>query len=257
MIRLAGTCIALVVVGLAGCSSGDPAQRTIDRAQEAHGSHALEEAVVTFDFRGKHFRLLRDAGAFSYERTYTDSSGSVREVLNNDTLYREVNGARALLTEAERLQLEEDINSMAYFTLLPRGLDDEAVRKRYLGEVAVEGAPYHMVEVTFRQEGGGRGYEDRFLYWIHPARYTIDYLAYYFHTGRGGSRFRKAVNERTVQGVRFADFENYTAGDIGFDDLERYAGLAGTDSLRLLSMIEIDHVAVQAVPETPDRRGHE
>ena len=75
-------------------------------------------------------------------------------------------------------------------------LGDPAVQPRYLGVDTLQGEPYHEIEVTFRQDGGGRDYEDRFIYWIHPERHTMDYLAYGFHIDDGGARFREATQER-------------------------------------------------------------
>lgn len=210
------------------CRAEPDAQELIDRALDAHGSATLDRAAVAFDFRGKHFTVTRDGGRFSYERTYADTleSGAVvavREVLRNDGLVREVDGRRVDLTDAERRSLETALNSVVYFALLPYKLNDPAVQKRYLGTDTLAGAPYHEVEVTFRQEGGGRDHQDRFVYWIHAERYTMDYLAYRFHTDGGGVRFRQAVNPRTVGGVRFADYLNFTTDSLaaieGFDDL--------------------------------------
>ena len=39
--------------------------------------------------------------------------------------------------------------------------------------------------VTFAQDGGGRDWQDRYVYWLHPSRHTLDYLAYSYRETPG------------------------------------------------------------------------
>ena len=254
----------LVLLLLAACAQGDveealdanvtptaapvdQAQAIVDQAIAAHGGDRLRQAVVEFDFRDKHFKIIRNGGTYSYERTYTDSTGAVLEVLNNDGIYREVNGVPVTLTEDEKTRLATPLNSVPYFALLPFNLNDPAVQKRYLGEAEIEGRPYHKIEVTFQQEGGGRDFEDRFIYWFDKDRHTMDYMAYDFHINDGGTRFRQAFNTRTVGGVRFADYHNFVSDSLPGPEtaIERYDDFMQTGAVRLLSEIILDNVTVQ------------
>ncbi|ARA92496.1 hypothetical protein AWN76_004470 [Rhodothermaceae bacterium RA] len=241
---------------LAACDDEPDPQAIVDRAIAVHGGEVLAHAEVTFDFRGRRYRAWRQGGRFSYERWMTDSLGTdtlhqVHDVLTNDGLYREVDGLRVPLTEEEAAAVESGVNSVIYFALLPFPLNDPAVRKRYLGPSTIGGEPYHEVEVTFRPEGGGRDYEDRFVYWFHRRHGTMDYLAYDFHVNGGGTRFRQAVNVRTVGGVRFADYLNYTSPALPGPGtpIERYDTLMEADSLEPVSEIRLEHIEVR--PLTP------
>ncbi len=207
---------------VAHAQNADP-QVIIDRAIEAHGSAVLDNAVVEFNFRGRHFTVTRNNGMFRYEREYTEEGRIIRNILNNDGVSKEINGRPVPILAQERASIETAVNSVVYFALLPYFLNDDAVQKEYVGTATINDQPYHKIIVTFQQEGGGRDWEDRFVYWIHREHDTMDYLAYFFHVNGGGTRFREAYNERTVEGVRFADYKNYTAPSIGaqieaFDD---------------------------------------
>lgn len=215
----------------------------IRRARAAHGSDVLDHATVRFGFRGDHFTVTRDSGMFAYTRAWSDSTGAVRDVLDNEGLSRTVNGEAVPFTERAYLIAEEDVNSVVYFALLPYALADSAVQPQLLGTDTLAGEPYHLVEVTFRQEGGGRDYQDRFLYWIHRERATVDYLAYSYEDSGGGARFRQAFNPRTVGGVRFADYRNYAAEPLK-PPLEALGRMWEADSLALLSEIVLDDVRV-------------
>ena len=239
---------SLLVVSLilAACGPSE-AQRIVDEAIAAHGGQVLDHAVVEFDFRGQHFVVRRDGGRFHYDRTYTDSTGaSVREVLSSDSLYRAVSGDRVDLSQEERRAVETAVNSVVYFAFLPYRLNDPAVQKRLLGTDTLRGATYDVVEVTFEQQGGGRDWQDRFVYWFHQSRHTMDYLAYHYHTDGGGSRFREATNPRTVDGLRVADYLNYTApGDTMGPGVERYADLLEQGALEKVSEVRLENVRVQ------------
>lgn len=249
--------VILAVAGLLLTSCTDasevdnaPAAETIiERAIAAQSGDLLDRAVVEFDFRGEHFRIRHEDGRFSYARTYEDSLGrEVREVLTNDSLYREIDGQRVDLSEEERPVVEEDVNSVTYFALLPYFLQDPAVRASYAGPDTIEGTPYHRIAVSFRKEGGGPDWQDRFLYWFRQDDYAMDYFAYAYGLGPGeepDTRFREAFNVRHVGGVRFADHYNYTVDTLSPSNLARYGDFVGSDSLELVSTIAHDSIRVR------------
>lgn len=228
--------------------SDEPARDTaavalLERARRTHGADVLDHAEVSFQFRGTPFIVRREGGRFAYARVRADSAGIVRDVLSNDGFTRTVAGVPVDLDERERLVAEEGVNSVVYFALLPYALSDPAVQPRLIGSDTLRGEPYHLVEVTFRREGGGRDYQDRFVYWIHRSRSTMDYLAYSYEVNGGGARFRQAVNPRTVGGVRFADYRNLSAEPLD-PPLESMGRMFEADSLDLLSEIVLDSVRV-------------
>ncbi|MBX2819513.1 MAG: hypothetical protein KTR29_07520 [Rhodothermaceae bacterium] len=235
---------------LIGCTAPpdltDP-QYIVDRAIEAHGSTVLNKSHLEFDYRGKHFIATRNDGVFSYERLYSDSTGNVREVLNNDEVFKEINGERVDLTEKKRYSIQETLNSVVYFGFVPFFLNDPAVQKKFLGETIVEDNPYLLVEITFAQEDGGPDYEDRFVYWFHKETFTMDYLAYDFHINDGGTRLRKAYNIRTIEGVRVSDFYNYSSDVLPQPGtpIETYGEVLTRGDAKLLSEINLENVTIR------------
>jgi hypothetical protein len=101
------------------------------------------------------------------------------------------------------------INSVHYFSVLPFGLKDKAVRKKLLKSTTLKGKEYYKIEVTFSEDGGGEDFEDVFIYWIGKEDFLIDYLAYSYHTNGGGKRFRVLKEACLKNGVRFVDYLNY------------------------------------------------
>ena len=243
---------ATVLLLAGGCQSPDStpsAAAVIDSARVAHGAPMLNEAVVTFDFRGDDYRIRQDGGPFHYRRSYADSLGRpVTEGLTNDGIYRVVDGDTVSLSSSERDAVETTVNSVTYFALLPEPLGDSAVQPTYSGRDTIDGVPYHRVKVTFRQEGGGRDWEDVFMYWFRTDTYAMGYLAYAFGQGpdeESGTRFREAYNVRRVNGVRMADYRNYTVDTLSADQMEEYPDLWARDAARLVSRIELDSVQVR------------
>lgn len=239
--------VAFLLLSLLAASCGgtpDPAADIVAEAIRTHGGDRFERVEVTFGFRGADFRVLRDRGRFLYERRYTDPEGrQVREGMENSGTWREVEGERVTLPPDEQGRVETAVNSVVYFGFLPFRLDDPAVVLREMEEEEVDGELYRRVEVTFREEDGGDDWEDRFVYWFHATDHTLDYLAYRYFRGEGGTRFRRAVNRRTVGGILVQDYENYAPlDDIG--DIADFHRMMEEGGLRLLSMVELDDVEV-------------
>ena len=223
----------------------DPqAQQIVDAAIEKHGGSKYEDCRVKFDFRGRHYIATRQGAKFQYERIFTDTAGAeVRDVLTHDGFYREVNGQRAELSEKEKSAYSNSVNSVIYFALLPYFLNDAAAIKQYAGEAVIKGKPYHKVKVTFRQEGGGKDFEDEYMYWFHKQDHTMDYLAYNFLVDGGGARFREAYGIRTSNGILFADYRNFKPKDDNRNVAE-FDKLFGNGELEQVSLIELEHLRV-------------
>ena len=245
-------CLLVLVTGflvLQGCAPGDspsdsPARLAVDRAIEAHGGERFEQVHIEFRFRDHDFRVVRDRGRFEYERTGTDDEGrTVRERMDNDGTRAWVDDVPMELDDDTRASVETAVNSVVYFAFLPFRLDDPAVLLEDLGTTELEGRTQRKVEVGFRQEGGGRDWEDRFVYWFDEETGMLDYLAYRYHTGEGGTRFRKAVNRREAGGLVIQDYENYTA-DPDITDVAEYDRWFSEGRLRLVSDIRLEDLHV-------------
>lgn len=226
-------------------SGSNPAQEIVDRAIRLHGGDRFESSKVEFDFRGDHYEVWRDGGTFRYTRSYTDSSGYVVEAMTNDRFTRTVDGEPYEMTEREYLLYTEQVNANVYFTFLPHKLNDPAVIKKLLDPATIEDEPYNTVEITFEQEGGGRDWQDRFLFWFHEGDGTMDYFAYYY-TPNGTSRFRKLINERTIGGIVFADHLNYNADSLGYN-LEPAPAAFEAGELPLTSEVILENIRVTPI----------
>ena len=226
------------------CQSRTEAEKIIDNAIEAHGGKAYEKAKIYFDFRDISYEIFKSPHRFEYVREFSDSTGQVRDVLNNDGFQRTINGQPVTLTDERTQAFTNSVNSVAYFAFLPYGLNDPAVFKSLEGESTLEGNTYDVIKVTFAEEGGGEDFDDEFLYWINRDTNRIGYLAYTYHTEGGGVRFRKAIHTHEVSGLLFLDFENYKPA-IKHTPLEDMEGLYKAGDLELLSEIVLENIRVE------------
>ena len=232
--------VFFLVFFLVSCNQeqDSPAQRIIDEAIEKAGGNKFGRAQISFSFRETEYSSSRKNGIFKYTRTFKDSFGEVRDVLTNDGFVRYRNGKEEVLSDSLKTLYSNSVNSVHYFVQLPYGLNSPAVQKELVGESEIKGQPYHEIRVTFEQEGGGTDHEDEYMYWIHKEDFTVDYLAYRFFVEEGGIRFRRAYNSRTVEGLRFVDYENYKAENWRTVDLQDLDELFEAGELELVSMIE-------------------
>jgi len=219
------------------------AQSSIDKAIEVTCQGNCDQATIQFTFRGKKYKSERTNGSFRLERIFTDSTGSYQDILTNEEFLRYRNDSIVKLQDSTVMELRNSVNSVHYFAQLPYGLNAPAAQKKLVGDTAIRGLPYYEISVTFSEEGGGTDYEDRFMYWINKKTYTVDYLAYSYAVNGGGIRFREAYNPRTVNGIRFVDYNNYKPADLNHA-LTDLPDLFEKGQLTLLSKIELEDVTV-------------
>ncbi len=223
-------------------------QDLVDRAIAVSGGEQYDSVKLSFTFRDKRYAGENTARGKKLSRLFMEDSMEIYDVLEAGTFERTLDGNPTAVPDTSATKYANSINSVHYFVRLPYGLNDPAVQKRYLGIVEIGETAYHKVEITFREQGGGVDFEDVYVYWFNKETLKPDYLAYEFHVNGGGLRFRKALNERYIGGIRFVDYENYKpntqANEVSVYELDEQFQ-QGT--LELLSKIELEDIRV-----TPD-----
>lgn len=222
----------------------NPAQKIIDQCIETHGGKAYSQLELSFTFRDRTYKGKREGGQFTYQRLLVQEDGTeILDILDNEKLIRQQNGKIVELTAKDSSAYANSVNSVFYFVLLPYFLNDPAAIKTYIGSSDIKGQPYHKIKVHFRQEGGGKDFEDEFVYWIHRDKLTMDYLAYNYLTDGGGARFREAYNIRTIEGIRFADYINYKP-EPDTRDVTQFDALFEQGQMKELSRIDTEQIEV-------------
>lgn len=246
--------ISIIVVLAVGvlcfsCNQRTQAEKIVDAAIEAYGGELYESSIIDFDFRNIHYTIYKTPTAFEYIREFSDSTGIIRDVLNNSGFVRTLDGTPIdTLTEERIGAYSRSINSVAYFAYLPYGLNDAAAVKTYLGETEINEKKYHLIKVTFVPEGGGEHYEDEFLYWIGVEDYSLDFLAYSYHTDGGGVRMREVSEVMEVGGIRFQNYLNLKPEDKN-TPVEKMQELYLSGNLELLSKIILENITVKPLPK--------
>ncbi|MEO5600422.1 MAG: DUF6503 family protein [Cyclobacteriaceae bacterium] len=236
--------IIVVMVCLAFYSCvNDKSQQIVDKCIEKHGGAAYETLKVGFDFRDRHYTAVRNKGSFTYTREFSDSTGNIRDVLDNAGFVRYRGGKAAEITDERRNAFTNSVNAVIYFALLPSGLNDDAVNKEWIEQTTIKGEPYDLIRITFDPHGGGKDHQDEFLYWIHQENSTLDYMAYSYEVDGGGLRFREAMNPRQVGGILFQDYINYQPEDERIP-IRQVQSLFTTGKLKKLSEIKLDNLQV-------------
>jgi uncharacterized protein DUF6503 len=215
-------------------------QKIIDKSIEAHGGKLYESAHYTFDFRDTKYSFKHQNARYEYTSDRSKNDRDVHSYLSNDQFIKTINGDTLQLSDKDNIRYGNTLNSVIYFALLPYRLNDPAVIKSYKGTCKISNQAYHAIEVRFTEEKGGTDHEDVYYYWVNQTTNTMDYFAYNFHVNGGGVRFRKAFNARMVDGIRFQDYENYSAEiDTKLGDLP---AIYEKGELKLLSKIELENV---------------
>lgn len=233
------------IILFTACDSRTEAEKIVDNSIEAHGGNAFSNSIIEFDFRNIHYTIFKTPDRFEYIREFSDSTGNVKDLLNNDGFVRTVNGAKIdTLSEEWVGKYSRSVNSVAYFAFLPYGLNDPSVFKKSLGETEINGENYDLIKVTFAEEGGGDDFDDEFLYWIGTEDSIVDYMAYSYHTDGGGVRMREVSGVIEVGGIRFQNYLNLKPEDESVQ-VEKMQELYKAGKLELLSEINLENIRVE------------
>ena len=199
-------------------------------------------SMISFNFRDRKYILEPTLQGRVMKRITTTDTAVVTDIKKPGGFQRLVNDHPVNVPDTMAVKYSNSINSVHYFAYLPYGLNDRAVNKELLGEVELQGKHYYKVRVTFDQEGGGKDYEDVFLYWFNKDTFKADYLAYTYGVDGGGVRFREAYNERYIEGIRFVDYLNYEPSvEVPLMQID---SLYLAKGLHLLSRIELKDIQV-------------
>ena len=225
------------------------AQEVVDKAINRVGGNQFKASEIEFDFRDRHYKALRNGWKFQYERIWKGALGETKDVLSNSGFQRFINDSMVSVPDSMAVKYTSSVNAVHYFSILPFGLNDKAVNKFNLGTVNVKAKSYYKIKVTFNEEGGGEDFEDVFVYWINTETFDVDYLSYSYEEDNNdiGLRFREAYNRRNVNGLTFADYNNYTPSD-ALATVENMDSLFLVNKLKLLSKIELENIKVNLLP---------
>jgi len=233
-----------IVLSIVSCVQEPNAQELIDKTIEVAGGDAYSGSLIEFDFRKVHYKGRKNADGFKMSRLFYKDTSKVYDAMTADVFIRTINDVNVSLEDSTISKYRNSINSVFYFALLPFGLNDAAVQKKYLDQVTIHEKEYYKIEVTFMQEGGGVDFEDVYVYWINTETNKIDFLAYSFEVNGGGLRFREAYNERYVNGIRFVDYVNYKV-DPNQTDVYGLDKQYQENQLEEISRIELEEINVQ------------
>ena len=202
----------LLLVLLISCKASEKkmtAQQIIDKAILFSGADKVSNSEITFKFRDNSYAAFRKNGFFQLYRNSRKDTLIIEDVLKNNGFERFINSKPDQVSDSMVSRYSNSINSVHYFSVLPFGLNDKAVHKELLKSYTLKGKEYYKIEVTFSKDGGGKDFDDVFIYWIGKEDFLIDYLAYSYHTNGGGKRFRVLKEQCVKNGVRFVDYHNY------------------------------------------------
>ncbi|TDQ31608.1 DUF6503 family protein [Zeaxanthinibacter enoshimensis] len=238
------TCLLLIFACNDGPDKPKTAQEIVDKAIENAGGDLYDQSFISFHFRDKNYVLEKQDGRRIMKRILVTDSAVIVDAITPRGLVREINDSVVALPDSLKNTYTESINSVHYFAYLPHGLNDKAVNKELIGDIRIADKDYYKIKVTFDQEGGGKDFEDTYVYWINKETFEPDYLAYEYHVNGGGMRFREAYNPRRVGGIRFVDYNNYKPETGTSPELRKLDSLYMNDKLELLSKIEISEIIV-------------
>ena len=227
-----------------GCTNQLTVNDIIDKSIDAYGGQKVLNSTIQFDFRKKHYQAKYHNSSYELTRSFSDSTGSFVDVLNNDGFSRTHNDSLLSLNEEWIGKYSSSVNSVIYFFRIPFIMKDGAVMPELIGTASLKNQAYYKLRISFTEEGGGEDFDDSFIYWVNQSTFYVDYMAYSYSTSGGGKRFREAINHRDVNGLHVVDYINYKPRDIDMP-IEDYDKYLLEDGLVELSRIINENVSIE------------
>ncbi len=201
------------------------------------------DAELGFDLDGQSYRVARVDDSYRYTAHDKNAGREVYRELNNLGYFEHLNGKMLELSAEDSSSQAGDIHASVYFALLPFSLDDPQLQAEYLGEDSLDGRAYHRLGIRNEDGFGLQEGLAEFLYWFDTESFRLDYLAHSL-AAKEGTRFRKALNSRRVNGIVFQDYEVFRGP--GIDSLHMIAELYASDRLLSISRKTLSGIFVKA-----------
>ncbi|MCX2681852.1 deoxyribose-phosphate aldolase [Galbibacter sp. EGI 63066] len=233
----------LACLFVTSCQKTENSTTIINKTIEVSGGNNFNKKEISFDFRDRSYRSVREDGRFELARITKDSV-TTADIVTNDSFLRTVNGKKIKVADSMTVKYRNSVNAVHYFAYLPYGLDGNAVNKELLDIITINNKEYFKIKVWFDQQGGGEDYEDIYVYWVNTDSYQVDYLAYKYYSDGGGLRFREAYNHRTINGIDFVDYNNFKPKDRS-TPLFQLDNLFEIGELQQVSVIELKNIEVK------------
>ncbi len=248
----------LAVSALVGCAVDRPASEQakgsesappkverldlVDRSIEHHGGPALERSTVALtvtSLSGSFDVVVEPGAAFEYQVNREVRGKREVTVHTNDNVTRTLDGQPVVLDGDDQQRARDFVSQRVYFLFLPYRLNDPSVWKQDLGAEDWEGRRLRKVKVSF-DAGSSSSASSEYLYWYDPDSSELVQFAYSFE---GGLRFRRLENVRPIDGILFADHQNYAIDGSGMS-VDVITPDYLRDQMPLLSEIRLTNIVV-------------
>ncbi len=226
------------VMAKASESEVDSAHWVIQKSIDYHGGNFTGK-TLQFEFREKRYKGIFSKKETLMVRSFTKNDSSYVDSISNDKAIRTLQNQNVDLSEKKNSAIVNAVNSVFYFVMLPSKLKDPAVVSEYLGIENSNTGSYHKVAVSFKQDGGGDDFQDKFMYWFDAQTFQMTFLAYSYETNGGGIRFRSVEKEHKLpSGYVLQDYVNYKTDSLG-TKLEDLLTFHSSKRLKKISTIKL------------------
>ncbi len=229
--------------------SCDPKEQTltgkqlIDASIEAHGGKRFFDSTVQFRYeerdytvawknRSPRFKAVRVLDTITYVGTY---EGGLQRYYENDSLIEENMHIRRFI--------DSKLEGLCYLFSIPYVFDQNAVIAERGEDVVIKRKNYHTVHISFTETEDGPG--DEFYLYINAETFLVDYYADKYSLTGGRMLFKRAVNQRTVDGFVFSDFYMFEdrSGQVALKDFYK-----GFNDLTLNDLNKLEFEDIRIVP---------
>ena len=183
------------------------AKQLLEKTIIASGGDKFFNSKIQFDLDILHYDIYRKNNISNFEITRQVDSIVYKATYNNGDMAYYVNDEKQEKSMSSILFLNTYLKGFIYLSSIPHILKQNSVLLSRLNDVKIENTNYYTLYVTYKELEDYPQAQDEFYLYINPETNYIDFYAQKHYLTGDKMLFKKAINSRTINGIRFSDYK--------------------------------------------------
>ena len=241
----------LIAIILFSCNedvnSGLSAKSILQKSIDASGRENFFNSTIKFNVEELQYEIYRKEHISKYVMTRQVDTTFYKAIYEMGHFEYYVNDEIQRQTSQGKVFFDTKLEGFVYLFSIPHILDQNAVILTRLEDAEIDGKSYFAVYATFQEVEGVP--QDQFILYIDPDTYLVDFYAQKYSLFMNRKKFKKAVNSRFVEDIRFTDHHVYYFKGEDNTPLDQFYKLYNDDVLNRQNDVILENILVEINPE--------
>ncbi|MGB0788401.1 MAG: DUF6503 family protein [Marinirhabdus sp.] len=202
---------SLFIILLYSCTNtGNETEKALfPKILNVYGSEHIKENKISFNVDHLSYTVLFNDSKRLYEtKTLTKDSVKMRAVSNNGHQQYFVNGTLQKVGTYSQKLIDIKLDGFLYAQLIPTILQQNATVITQKEDVTIRRKKYNVLHVSYKVTDLNKKQE--FYLYVQPETKLIEFMACDYYALSDKKLFRRYINFRDVNKIKFADYYTFT-----------------------------------------------